>query len=138
MNQTDIHQEWKKGSNLNCGFSTIANVCSPNCALAGASGTHTVCTCMQHQNLKLTLHASELKETAEELLATTACEVDEEDCMFGKSDMCLGTEDIVTLLQKSHALDTNQVDNVKVQRWTSGVRCKLATHAICLLLTEFC
>lgn len=82
------------------------------------------------------LHASEPKETTGELLATAVCQLDEEDCMFGKCDVCPGTEYIVTLLKKSPALDTNQVDHVQVQQWMSGGRCKLETT----LLTprEFC
>ena len=33
-----------------------------NCILAGASGTHTVCVCVHHENVNLILDAVDLKE----------------------------------------------------------------------------
>lgn len=85
-----------------------------NCVAAKASGTHTVCVCMQHQNVKSVLHAGGLKETIEELLATRVCRVDKEDSMLGKCNMCPGTKCVATLLQSGPALDTKQVNHVQV------------------------
>lgn len=35
------------------GFSKFASLRPRNCVLAGASGTHTICVCVIHQNIKL-------------------------------------------------------------------------------------
>lgn len=50
-----------------------------HCVLAGGSGTHSVYVCMCHQNFKLMLHSSGLKEATQELLATTLGQHDNED-----------------------------------------------------------
>lgn len=39
--------------NIKIGFSTFAVMRPKHCVLAGASGTHTVCVCSTHQNIKL-------------------------------------------------------------------------------------
>lgn len=40
-------------SDKTIGFSTFASMRPKHCVLAGASGTHTVCVCSMHQNVKL-------------------------------------------------------------------------------------
>lgn len=35
------------------GFSKFASLRPKNCVLAGTSGTHTICVCILHQNIKL-------------------------------------------------------------------------------------
>ena len=40
-------------SDKKIGFSTFASMRPKHCILAGASGTHTICVCAIHQNVKL-------------------------------------------------------------------------------------
>ena len=40
-------------NNPNIGFSSFASLRPRNCVLAGAAGTHSVCVCTYHQNVKL-------------------------------------------------------------------------------------
>lgn len=127
LNVKEMHEEWKKNCDLSCGFSTFASLRPSHCVLAGGAGTHTVCVCMQHQNFKLMIHATGLKETAEECLATTVCELGNEECMLDRCAKCPGTASIDDLLRSSPVLDLEQTDSVHVQQWINGVRCQLQT-----------
>lgn len=48
-----FHYFREENSNTVIGFSLFASLRPKNCVLAGASGTHTVCVCSIHQNVKL-------------------------------------------------------------------------------------
>ena len=47
--------------NLKVGFSKFAELRPKECVLAGASGTHTVCVCIIHQNVKLMIEGQKKK-----------------------------------------------------------------------------
>lgn len=70
------------------------------------------------------LHASGLGHTPEELLRTTVCDLDSENCNFGRCGDCPGTTYVETLLR---GLDVFRSDNseVRVQQWIAGIRCTL-------------
>lgn len=127
LNLKEMHEEWKISSHLRCGFSTFASLRPSHCVLAGGSGTHTVCVCMQHQNFKLMIQAAGLKESAEKLLATSVCELGKEECMLGACAKCPGTNCADILLSSAPVLDSEQTDCVQVQQWIGGVRCQLET-----------
>ena len=58
------------------GFSKFAELWPKHCILAGASGTHFVCVCTIHQNIKLMLHTFKLPSpftTYQECLAWLMC-----------------------------------------------------------------
>lgn len=61
-----------------------------HCIFAGAAGTHTVCVCKVHQNMKLLLVSLDLKSsdgqlwTYKDLLKKITCESANENCFFGK------------------------------------------------------
>ena len=44
------------------GFSKFAELRPNNCVLAGANGTHSVCVCTTHQNIKLMMYTIKLGE----------------------------------------------------------------------------
>lgn len=53
-NLKELHQTFKKQyPNELIGFSSFASLRPVHCVLAGSSGTHTVCVCAIHQNIKL-------------------------------------------------------------------------------------
>ena len=55
------------------GFSKFASLRPKHCVLAGASGTHTVCVCTYHQNVKLMIHAAELNKSHKDIIAQALC-----------------------------------------------------------------
>ncbi|MCG8624127.1 MAG: hypothetical protein MJE68_19305, partial [Proteobacteria bacterium] len=68
------------------GFSKFAELRPKHCILAGASGTHSVCVCTIHQNVKLMLHALKLPSpftTYQECLAWLTCNPATPGCHLG-------------------------------------------------------
>lgn len=81
--------------NLKIGFSKFASLRPPECVLAGAPGTHTVCVCAIHQNFKLkfegasfgeilTNEGQKVFESYRELLKYNLCDNPTESCFSGK------------------------------------------------------
>lgn len=53
-NLKELHQRFREIYPVDkVGFSKFASLRPKNCVLAGASGTHTICVCAMHQNIKL-------------------------------------------------------------------------------------
>ena len=62
-NLKEVYQLFKqKYPTKSIGFSKFAELRPKNCVLAGASGTHSVCVCTIHQNVKLMMHGGKLTE----------------------------------------------------------------------------
>lgn len=72
------------------GVSRFAMERPQHCIFAGAAGTHSVCICRIHQNMKLLLLTLELKGsdgklwTYKDLLEKITCEDSSENCFFGE------------------------------------------------------
>ena len=79
--------------------------------LAGASGTHTVCVCTIHQNVKLMLLATKVPQvpTYHDCLSKMLCDSPLPACYIGKCAKCPGIEDFKEYLTTT--LD-DLVDNV--------------------------
>lgn len=73
------------------------------------------------------LHAVGLKDTTEELLGTTVCNLKNEHCTFDKCGMCPGTDHADALIRNSPVFDNEEADSVQVCQWISGVWCCLET-----------
>ena len=56
LNLRELYQAFKEEhSEINIGFTKFSVLRPANCILAGSSGTHSVCVCAYHQNVKLLL-----------------------------------------------------------------------------------
>ena len=66
------------------------------CVLAGASGTHCVCVCTIHQNVKLMLNALNDKAKYEypHFLAIMSCNPGRPEYFLGQCGFCPGTDAI--------------------------------------------
>ena len=73
-NLQELFQNFKEKHTVD--FSKFAELRPKHCILAGASGTHSVCVCTIHQNIKLMLHALKLLSpftTYQDCLAWLTC-----------------------------------------------------------------
>lgn len=70
------------------GFSKFASLRPKQCILAGSSGTHTVCVCTYHQNVKLLLNSISIKETYHDLIKIITCDINNRACMLRLCDKC--------------------------------------------------
>jgi hypothetical protein len=73
-NLKELYSHFKNSHpGVKVGFSKFASLHPRNCIMAGASGTHSVCVCTIHLNVKLMLEAckiSELTRSSEHHLST--------------------------------------------------------------------
>lgn len=78
----------KLHEDCNIGFSKFAQLRPKWCVLAGSSGTHSVCVCLTHQNVKLMLEAIDYKDLMEDMMSYIVCDIKNEKCMLGKCTVC--------------------------------------------------
>ena len=85
-NFKDKHQD------LKIGFSKFAELQLKHCVLAGASGTHTVCVCTIHQNIKLMMSNIQLPDqpSYNHCLSKIICNPPQPKCYLGDCDNCPG------------------------------------------------
>ncbi|XP_044582105.1 uncharacterized protein LOC123263411 [Cotesia glomerata] len=90
------------------GFSKFASLRPQHCVLAGSSGTHTICVCSIHQNVKLMMLGCNLAALTEQLatpllthsdcLKIIICQNPTSDCFFYNCDKCPGIQTLKDLL----------------------------------------
>jgi hypothetical protein len=120
--------------NEKVGFSKFAECRPRNCVLAGASGTHSVCVCTIHQNVKLMLQGVKLSSLSgtslvnyHDCLIQILCNPPSPNCYLGSCAACPGIDvlrdNLVALL------DENLIDNVTFKQWVSVDRSTLETYS---------
>ncbi|XP_017470011.1 PREDICTED: uncharacterized protein LOC108378244 [Rhagoletis zephyria] len=120
---------------IKIGFTKFTQLRPKHCVLAGSSGTHTVCVCIYHENVKLMLKEINLNyltnDSPEDLnsyrdcLKLTMCPNVSTSCHLGECSNCPGTTFIKENLVKS--FDREFVEEVKFESWLQSERCTLKT-----------
>ena len=132
-NLREAYREFKeRNPGLKVGFSKFAQLRPAECVLAGASGTHSVCVCKIHQNVKLMMVGSRLEHiTGGEIkhyrhcLAKMQCFPPSLECFLGKCTVCPGVEILCAELQA--IMDECEIDSVEYRQWTNTDRSSLET-----------
>lgn len=138
-NLKELYQQFKSSNpSTDVGFSKFAELRPAHCVLAGASGTHCVCVCTYHENVKLMLDGANIpaltKNTSphlqkyEDCLQMTMCEKPEPTCHLGECTECPGNHKIKEFLQT--VFDNNSVDEVVFRVWQSTDRCTLSKEVM--------
>ena len=126
-NLKELYTAFKEKHNLKIGFSKFADLRPKFCVLAGGSGTHSVCVCVTHQNVKLMLSALKMKFDYKILLSTMVCDIENETCMLSQCEKCPGTNEVLRLLQESW----DDFDSeIIFKQWVSVDRCELTTQIL--------
>ena len=119
-NLKEVHHEFKeKFPDRKIVFSKFAELRPKHCILAGASGTHSVCVCTIHQNVKLMMFEMRLSDvpTYHHCLAKIMCNPPLPKCYLGACGVCPGIakliEELITLL------DENDVEQIVYKQWVS-------------------
>ena len=135
-NLKELYQEFKeKQPTDKIGFSKFAGLRPKHCILAGASGTHTVCVCTIHQNVKLMMISGKIAELSayddvplkkySHCLAKIICNPPQPDCYLQNCNSCPG---ITGLKEHLYALmDDNMIDTIQYKQWVSTDRSTLET-----------
>ncbi|XP_066590497.1 uncharacterized protein [Prorops nasuta] len=148
-NLKELYQLFKiRYSNCQIGFSKFASLRPQHCVLAGSSGTHTICVCSIHQNVKLmmlgcnmavlTKHMAEPLEQYSDCLKMIVCPDPNFECYFLKCTKCPGTHALKNMLLA--VLDENSIDEITYKYWISKPRTSLETFVKCTIdfVDEFC
>lgn len=119
----------------NVGFSTFAKHRPKNCILPGQSGTHSVCVCTIHQNVKTMLDAIDLSNlTSDEeiklsnykdCLRQLVCSCPTEKCFLNECEKCPSSEKFCEYLRR--LLSKSYISEVKYAVWTETDRATLLT-----------
>lgn len=114
-----------KNPEIKIGFSRFCTLRPKWCITVGASGTHSVCVCAIHQNLKLLLHP--LGVTYKELLPYIVCDITNKECMMRKCEKC--PETMNALVDKLYDIlgEFEDDDEIEFDQWTTTDRSNL-TH----------
>lgn len=109
------------------GFSKFAELKPPECVLAGDSGTHSVCVCTIHQNVKLIVDNTRIKEmdlfeknkestvTYRDFLNELLCTSPTPDCFLNECNKCPGTEVLAVALEIYFEIE--MIENITVKQW---------------------
>ena len=71
------------------GFSKFCSLWPKWCVLAGPKGTHSVCVCTMHQNVKLMLSAIGLEKSCYEIIEMIVCSRESKVCMIHRCVICV-------------------------------------------------
>ena len=120
---------------MKIGFSKFASLRPKECKLAGASGTHSVCVCTIHNNLKLMMVGSMMNKVTAHLdvplehyshaIASITCNPAQPSCYLGECNYCPDVESLRT--QLTQCFEEAQVDTVEFKQWTTTDRSTLET-----------
>ena len=129
MNLNEAYQVFKnRHPNRKVGISKFCARCPKECVTVGARGTHFVCVCAIHQNVKLMLLSfpSEKKRTYHDLLEQFVCSVSSSLCMLHTCKRCPGSTHLESFL---HCEINEDVEEVIYKQWvTSNQQAKLIEH----------
>jgi hypothetical protein len=144
-NLREMHQSFKsKYPSVNIGFAKFAELRPRNCIIAASSGTHSVCVCTAHQNVKLMIAGAQLNKvtlkgndipltTYKHYLSRIMCNPPSQQCFFDDCNSCPSIHDFKEALLT--ALEDEMIDNITYKQWVSVDRCSFET--ICKSTQEF-
>ena len=120
-NLKEIFNTYKDTNNPNIGFSSFASLRPKWCIIAGASGTHSVCVCVHHQNPKLKVSAIGNRDlTYHDLIEHSVCDMSSSKCMLHKCRNCPGEDGVATYLNTLDNLIEQEF--VHFSQWTTTDR----------------
>jgi hypothetical protein len=112
---------------VNVGVLKFASMHPRNCIMAGARGTHSVCVCTIHQNVKLMLEACKISELTrnsehhlsvyQNCLSIMICNPPQTNCFFCDCSKCPGPTNLENILD-----DVFTYDELKTSPSNSGFR----------------
>lgn len=125
---------------IKIGFSKFCTLRPKWCVLAGSSGTHSVCVCTYHQNVKLLIEAAGIDEDYKILCKRMLCEDASRECYLRHCNKCPPQENLSNFL-KSKFQNHDENDTIEFSQWVSTdrtqmVKCSSAVDDFVNNLTE--
>ncbi|KAE8740460.1 hypothetical protein FOCC_FOCC014027 [Frankliniella occidentalis] len=150
LNLNELYQQFLKDTELKIGLSFFCSLKPKWCVYAGAAGTHNVCVCLIHQNLKLLLHSLPGNIDFKSMIDELVCDKDSRVCRLRLCSQCPNHEQIMDVLTQkiltyleiiptAEDTDTEEEINavmndvVEYQQWVSTDRAELLTTSATIL-----
>lgn len=144
LNLKECYELFKKTeSAVKIGFSKFAELRPKNCILAGGNGTHSVCVCTTHQNVKLMIVGGKLKEVKideatdlgdyKQCLSQIMCQDKTPKCYLNQCDKCPGVSKLKEILLNH--FEEEMIETIMYKQWVSVDRCTFETF--CKTVEEF-
>lgn len=135
-NLHEIYQLFKEKFPANkIGFSKFCDLRPKNCILAGKSGTHTVCVCTLHQNVKLMMNGAKMQDlkfddettlkSYHSCLAKIMCNPPSQHCYMDVCKECPGITKLKDVLTST--FNDEMIDEVTYKKWVTVDRCLMET-----------
>lgn len=115
----DLYKDWISVSGLQhvpC-LAFFSQLRPKQCVFAGGPGTHLVCVCQIHQNIKLKLSALNENINYKELIQVSVCSVENRSCMLQICKNCSGQRAVREYL--SNVIHIENISNVQYSNWCS-------------------
>lgn len=125
-NLKEMYTAFKCQNGPKVGFSKFCELRPKWCVTVGAAGTHSVCVCTIHQNVKLMLASSPICENYKELLKITVCDIESKDCMLHHCEACPGEKALKDYLDKVFE-ECDLDDEIEFKQWVHTDRDTLET-----------
>ena len=128
-NVKELYLEFlKRNPTLKIGFSTFCGLRPPWCITVASSGTHSVCVCESHQNVKLMLASIPSNEDYRHFLGKLVCDITSRFCMLHRCDSCPGTESLSQYITELFSSNGFEEDDIVVfKQWRHTDRTTLDT-----------
>jgi hypothetical protein len=120
VNVDELHSDYKKKyKNIDgiktFGLSAFADLRPKHVITVGSSGSHLVCVCIYHQNVKLMLSAIGLGEERHLLMDKVVCSVYNKMCMVNRCPSCPKSEALESF---SEDLIGDENETISYKQWT--------------------
>lgn len=125
-----LHAEFvKENPHLKISVSAFTALRPEQCIPVGAKGTHNVCVCKIHGNIRLKMRGLkeeflrkkfDYQDTYRDYLEAMVCSKPTADCFFGNCKNCPGTVKILNDLKES--LQRHGIESVSFNQWLTTDR----------------
>ena len=112
------------------GFSKFASLRPKWCITAGPKGTHSVCICSHHQNMKLMLDAIDLADKYHELIERIVCDRNSKECMVHRCESCTGVNGAKLYLEQFLREKFEFHEDITFKQWVTTDRSSLISQTL--------
>lgn len=114
----DLYNNWLKETKCEKkpSFSLFASLRPKECVPAGSPGTHTVCVCEKHQNVKLKLATWDRSINYRDVIHEAVCSIDNKKCMQQQTCTTCPGRNAIRQYLLSHTA-RNGTANIRFKNW---------------------
>jgi len=125
-NLSEIYASFKsENPGMQVGFSTFAVLRPKWCIPVGSAGSHNVCVCTYHQNVKLMLSVVNPSLDYKNILKLCVCDMSNQNCMLHHCDDCPDESIVRKFIKEQLMLKFTSDCSIRYKQWVSTDRSEL-------------